>query len=70
LIFRGLGGFFTVFHPFFTPYFSRKLLISSRLSKTHGHKRRHVVFKGVQIGILRLEMKDLDITLGATEVKK
>ncbi len=41
LIFRELAGFFTVFHPFFTPYFSRKCLIFSLLRITHGYKRHN-----------------------------
>jgi hypothetical protein len=40
LIFRGLAAFFTIFHPFFTPYFSQKTLVFRILCKTHGYKRR------------------------------
>jgi hypothetical protein len=40
LIFRWLRRFFTIFHRFFTPYFSHSLLIISELHKPHGHKRR------------------------------
>jgi hypothetical protein len=41
LIFRGLGGFFTIFHSFFTPCFSEKCFVFRYLGKTHGHKRRN-----------------------------
>jgi hypothetical protein len=41
LIFRQLGGFFTIFHLFFTPYFRWNSFISRHLGKTHGHKRRN-----------------------------
>ncbi len=40
LIFRELGGFFTIFHPFFTPYFRFNGLNIRHLGKTHGYKRR------------------------------
>jgi sporulation protein YlmC with PRC-barrel domain len=40
LIFRGLPAFFTIFHPFFTPYFRWKSFNFRHLSKTHGYKRR------------------------------
>jgi hypothetical protein len=40
LIFRELGGFFTIFHPFFTPYFRWNRFIVKYLCKIHGYKRR------------------------------
>ncbi len=41
LIFRELRGFFTIFHRFFTPYFSQKSFNIRDLSKTHGYKRHN-----------------------------
>jgi hypothetical protein len=41
LIFRGLGRFFIVFHPFF----SRKWFILSMLMKTPGYERRIVMVR-------------------------
>jgi hypothetical protein len=40
MIFRRLRTFFTVFHSFFTPYFSVNMLIDRPLAKSDGHKRR------------------------------
>jgi hypothetical protein len=47
LIFRGLGRFFTVFHSFFTPCFSRKGLIFRGLGKTRGVNCAFLLFGDV-----------------------
>ena len=73
LIFRGLGRFFMIFHPFFTLFFRRNNLILRELKEIHRHKRHLVIIGTVQKWILGLEMKDLGITLAAglaSQVKK
>jgi hypothetical protein len=49
LIFRQLESFCSIFHPFFTPCFSWKRLIFSRLGKMHAHKRHTIANFGVRI---------------------
>jgi hypothetical protein len=44
LIFRELERFFTIFHRFFTPYFSQNGLIFRELRKIPACKRRTIVF--------------------------
>jgi hypothetical protein len=56
LVFRGLRRFFTVFHLFFTPYFSHSWLILRRLEKMDRHKRRIIAKFGVRIRNWRHEL--------------
>jgi enterochelin esterase-like enzyme len=52
LIFRRLAGFFTIFHPFFTPYFSHKRLSFRRLRISHRYKRHPIADFGFRISEL------------------